>query len=165
MTFGSNCSTDVEGYTDSDYAGNTDNQKSTSGYVVTYGSGAISWRSKLKECRTLSTTEAEYIATSDTSKEVVWLHGLLANFLTKRRLDCPTPTIYCDSQSAIHLIQNPIYDAKTKHIEVLFHHIRELVTEKKLDVRKIDTEVNIANCLTKPLPKQCFGALRTMMGL
>ena len=71
LTFGSNNSTEVEGYTDSDYAGNTDNRKSTSGYVFTYGGGAISWRSKLQECTALSTTEAEYIATSDATKEVV----------------------------------------------------------------------------------------------
>ena len=77
----------------------------------------------------------------------------------------PTPTIYCDSQSAIHLIRNPVYHAKTKHIEVRFHHIRELVTEKRLEVQKIDTEVNIADFLTKPLPDQHLGALRTKLGL
>ena len=54
---------------------------------------------------------------------------------------------------------------KMKHIEIWFHHIYELVTEKKLEVRKIDTEVNIADCLTKPLPDQRFGALRTKLGL
>ena len=52
-----------------------------------------------------------------------------------------------------------------KLIEVWFHHIQELVTKKKLEFWKINTEVNIADCLTKPLPKQCFGALRTMTGL
>ena len=70
----------VEGCTDSDYAGNTDNRESTSGYVFTYGGGAISWRSKLQECTALSTTEAEYIATSDTTNEVLWLHRLSADF-------------------------------------------------------------------------------------
>ena len=84
LTFGSNNSTEVEGYTDSDYAGNTDNLKSTSGYVFTYGGGAISWRSKLQECTTLSTIEAEYIATSNVAKEAVWLHRLSPNFSTKR---------------------------------------------------------------------------------
>ena len=54
---------------------------------------------------------------------------------------------------------------KMKHIEVWFHHIRELVTKKKLEVRKIDTEVNIVDCLTKPLLEQRFETLRTMMGL
>ena len=75
---------EVEGYNDSDYTGNTDNQKSTSEYVFTYGGGAISWRSKLQECTTLSTTEAEYIAASDVAKEAVWLHCLSANFSAKR---------------------------------------------------------------------------------
>ena len=74
-------------------------------------------------------------------------------------------TIYCDSQSAIYLIQNPVYDAKMNHIEVRYHHIRELVTEKKLKVRKIDTEVNIVDCMTKPLPEERFKALRTSMGI
>ena len=78
LTFETNNSTEVEGYTDSDYAGNTDNRKSTSGYVFTYGGGAISWRSKLQECTALSTT------TSDAEEEVVWLHRLSANFLAKR---------------------------------------------------------------------------------
>ena len=69
LTFGSNNSTQVEGYTNSDYVGNTDNQKSTSGYVFTYGGVAISWRSKIQECTTLFTVEAEYIATLDAAKE------------------------------------------------------------------------------------------------
>ena len=161
LTFGLTTLAEVEGYTDSDYAGNTDNRKSTSGYIFTYGGGAISWRSKLQECTALSTTEAEYIA----AKEAIWLHQLSVDFGTANRIDQPAPTIYCDSQSTIHLINNPVYHAKTKHIEVRYHHIRELVTEKKLEVRKIDTEVNIADCLTKPLPDQRFGALRTKMGL
>ena len=81
LTFGSNNSTEVEGYTNSDNAGNTDNQKSTSGY---YGSGAISWRSKLQQWMVLSTTKVEYIATSHATKEAVWLHRLSANFSAKR---------------------------------------------------------------------------------
>ena len=91
LTFGSNNSTEVQGYTNSDYAGNTDNQKSTSGYVFTYGNGAISWRSKIKECTTLSTTKVEYMAASNAGKEVVWLHHLSANFSAKRRLYHPEP--------------------------------------------------------------------------
>ena len=74
LTFRSNNLTKVQGYTDSDYVGNTDNRKSTSGYVFTYGGGTISWRSKLQEYTTLSTIEFEYITTSDATKEVVWLH-------------------------------------------------------------------------------------------
>ena len=78
MTFGSNNSTIVEGYIDSDYSGNTNNRNSTLGYVFTYGNDAISWRSKLQECTTMSTTEAEFIAASEAAseatKEAIWLH-------------------------------------------------------------------------------------------
>ena len=99
------------------------------------------------------------------TKEVVWLHRLSADFSAKRRLNHPTPTIYFDSQRAIHLIRNPVYHMKTKHIEVRFHDIRELVTKKKLEVWKIDIEVNIVDSLTKPLSDQRFKALRGHTGL
>ena len=114
---------------------------------------------------TSSTTEAEYIATLDAAKEAIWLHRLSADFSAKRRLDHPPLTIYCDSQRVIHLIRNPVYHVKTRHIEVSFHHIQELITEQKFQVWKIDTEMNITDCLTKPLLEQRFRALRTMMGL
>ena len=71
LTFRLTTSNEVEGYTDSDYAGNTDNRKSTSGYIFTYGGGAISWRSKLQECTALSTKEVEYIETLEATKEVI----------------------------------------------------------------------------------------------
>ena len=90
---------------------------------------------------------------------------MLVDSSTKRQIDHPAPAIYCDSQSTIDLIQDPVYHAKTKHIEIRFRHIRELVTKKKLKVRKINTEVNIVDCVMKPLPEQRFGTLRTMMGL
>ena len=81
------------------------------------------------------------------------------------KLNHPALTIYRDSHSAIHLIRNPVYHTKMKHIEVRFNHIRKLVTETKLEVWMIDTEVNIADCMTKSLPEQHFGALRTKMEL
>ena len=121
----------LEGFTDSDYVGNLDNRKSTSGYIFTYQSNTMLWRSNLQECTTLSTTEAKYIIA-------------LADF--------------CHSQSMIHLIRNPVYHAKTKHIEITVrcHHIWQLITDKKLEVRKIDTKVNIVDCLTKPHPDHRF---------
>ena len=108
LTFGSNNSTEVEGYTDSDYAGNTDNRKSTSGYVFTYGGGAISSRSKLQECTTMSTTEAEFIAASEAAseatKEAIWQQRLMADFSIKRWIIQITLTLPWDSQITIHLM-------------------------------------------------------------
>ena len=118
-----------------------------------------------KECTTLSTTESECIAASEAAKEAIWLQRLSVDFSAKSQIDHPTLTLYCDSHSAICLIRKPVYHAKTKHNEVRYHHIQELIINKKLEVRKVDTEVNIANSMTKPLPDHRFGALRRRMGL
>ena len=80
LTFGSTNSTEIEGYTQSYYADIPNTKKSTSGYIFTYSGGAISCRSKLQECTTLSTIEAEYIDVSKSTKEAIWLHRLLTDF-------------------------------------------------------------------------------------
>ena len=90
---------------------------------------------------------------------------MTVDFLATGQIDHLAPTIDHDSESAIHLSNNPVYHEKTKHIEVWFHHIWELVMEKKLEIRKIDTEVNIADFLMKPLLRQCFRTLKTKMRL
>ena len=73
LTFRSANPAEVEGYTNSDYVRNSKNQKLTTCYIFTNGDSAISWRSKLQECTALSTTEVEYIATSEVTKEAIWL--------------------------------------------------------------------------------------------
>ena len=119
----------------------------------------------LQDCATLSTTEAEYIAASKATKEAISLHLLSADFSAKDRINHPAPTLYCNSQSAIHLTTNPLYHTKKKHIDVRYHHIRELISDKNLEVYKVDIEVNIADNLTKTLPDQRFNTLRGHMGL
>ena len=79
-----------------------------------------------------------------------------ADFSAKRRLNHPTPTIYCDSHNAIYLIRNPVYHAKTNlHIKVRFHHIRELVTEKKLEVRNIGKTLSFYRNVSLPSHMLC----------
>ena len=136
---------------DSDYVGNQDNRKSTFGYVFTYGGGAISWRSKLQECTTRSTTKDDYIVVLEIVKDAIWLHRQSINFSAKSQIDHSALTGHCDSQSTIHLIRNLVYHARKKHIKVRYHHIWKLIIEKNLEVRNINIKVNIANSLTKPL--------------
>ena len=133
--------------------------------MLTYAGYAISWRSKLQECTNPSTTEAEYIVMSKATKEAIWLQRLMVYFLTKSRTFHITLTLHCESQSAIHLGRNPVYQAKTKHIEMRYHHIRELFIDKKLKIQKINTKVNTVDCLTKSLQDYRFRALRGRMGL
>ena len=109
----------------------------------------------------LSTTEAEYMAASHASKEAVWLQILCSGigFLQKGvRLDC-------DIQSAIFLAKNPAYHAKTKHIDVQYHFVRDVVEDKKVLLEKVDTVKNVATSLTKYFSTGKFSWCRESMGI
>ena len=82
ILFGPNSTSGVVGYTNSDFADCVDSRKSATGYYFKFGNGAISWKSKLQECTTTSTNEAEYVATSDATKEALWV-GRLAHTLSR----------------------------------------------------------------------------------
>ena len=118
ITYNDGCEL-VCGYVDYDFAGDSDKRRSTSGYVFTLPSGAISWMSKLHNIVALSTTKEEYVVSSHACKEAVWLKGLFGEF--GRMLD--KVKLLCDSQSAIHLAKNPVYQSKTKHIPIKYHFV------------------------------------------
>lgn len=104
----------VIGYVDSDYASNLDKRRSTTGYVLTFVIGPISWKSTLHSTVELSTTEAEYKKITEAVKEVIWLQNLLEYLgLTREHIN-----VYCDSQSAIYLTKNQVYHTHMKHIHV-----------------------------------------------
>jgi hypothetical protein len=148
----SNSSTGLVGYVDSDYAGCLDSRRSTSGYVFTFGGCAVSWRSRLQDCVALSTAEAEYMAITDAVKEAIWLRNLYGE-LTQ---DVQKLNILCDSQSAIYLTKDGMFHERTKHIDVRYHKIREVIAEGDIIVKKVDTTNNAADMLTKVLPGTKF---------
>ena len=150
----------VVGFTDADYAGHADCRKSTSGYVFTFTGGAVSWISRLQKCVALSTTEAEYVAATEACKEALWLSYLVRDLgITE------LPILHCDSQSAIMLARNPVFHAKTKHIEVKYHFIRDVLDSKNIELVKVHTNNNPADLLTKGLPAERFAHCRQMMGV
>ena len=103
--------------------------------------------SKLQETIALSTTEAEYIAASDDSKEAISLKGLLDEIgRTRERVN-----VLCDSQSAIHLATNLSYHNKTNHIDVRYHFLRHVIDGGKVALKKVHTRENCADIFTKPL--------------
>jgi hypothetical protein len=109
----------------------------------------------------LSTTEVEYMAATHASKEAVWLQILCLGIgLVQQavRLDC-------DSQSAIFLAKNPAYHSKTKHIDVQYHFVRDMVEEKKVLLEKVDTLKNVADSLTKSMSIEKFSWCRVTMGI
>jgi hypothetical protein len=152
---------DIHGFVDADWAGDLDRRRSTSGYVFNLFGGAISWMSKRQAVVALSTTEAEYMAATHASKEAVWLQRLCSGIgLVQQavRLDC-------DSQSAIFLAKNPAYHSKTKHIDVQYHFVRDMVEEKKVLLEKVDTLKNVADSLTKSVSTEKFSWCRVTMGI
>ncbi|KAL3821238.1 hypothetical protein ACJIZ3_007143 [Penstemon smallii] len=133
------------GYVDSDYAGDLDKRRSTTGYLFTMAGGPVSWRSTLQSTVALSTTEAEYMAAGEAMKEAIWIHGLIKDLGVHQE----QVEVYCDSQSAIHLAKNQVHHARTKHIDVRFHFVREIVDEGTILLVKIGTADNPADMLTK----------------
>jgi len=145
-------SEDVVGYVDSDYAGNLDSRRSMTGYAFMFSGGPVCWKSTLQDTVALSTTEAEYMAVTEAAKEAVWLKGLVSElgFMQDSVL------LHCDSQSAIHLAKNQVYSARTKHIDVRYHRIREWLASGDLTLSKVHTDENASDMLTKPVPREKF---------
>ena len=108
---------------DSDFTGEVDHRRSTTGYVFTMAGTAISWMSQLQKIVTISTTEAEYVAVTESSKELIWLQSLLAEL----GFDQVMNVLHSDSQSAIHLAKNSAFHSRTKHIDLRYHFIRSLI--------------------------------------
>eukprot|EP00253_Pinus_taeda_P017569 PITA_17569 len=121
------------GFTDSDWAGDPDDRKSTIGYVFTLGSGPITWACKKQAAISLSSAEAEYRGAVETSKEALWLRQILSEFGFEQQY--PT-TLWCDNQSAIQLCKDPVQHQRSKHIELHMHFIRKLIHDHVLEVHQ-----------------------------
>ncbi|GJX34540.1 retrovirus-related pol polyprotein from transposon TNT 1-94 [Tanacetum coccineum] len=151
----------VKGYVDSDYAGDLDGSKSTTGYVFTLSGGIVSWVSKLQSVVAMSTTEAEYVAAAQASKEAVWLKMLLEELGHEQ----DNITLFCVNQSTLYLARNPAFHSKTKHIRVQYHFVREKVEEGTVDMQKIHTDDNVADYMTKAINCDKFIWCRSSCGL
>ncbi|KAK6158684.1 hypothetical protein DH2020_005998 [Rehmannia glutinosa] len=134
------------GYPDSDYAGCTDDRKSTGGHCIMLGGNLLTWSSKKQSVVSRSSVESEYRALTDTNADIIWLHSLLAELGIKT--ESPS-LIWCDNQSATALAANPVFHARTKHVEIDVHFIREKVLAKEIDVGFVPSEDQITDLLTK----------------
>ena len=147
----------LQGYSDADYAGDTTNRHSVSGQLWTLAWGPITWNSTKQRSVALSTTESEYIALSDASKQGQWIRALLRELQRPQYLSSTLATpIFSDNQACIALSKDPVAHSRTKHIDVRYHYIRQLVTYGKATVTYLPTGDMIADMLTKPLPITAF---------
>jgi hypothetical protein len=147
----------VEGYVDSDYAGDCTDRRSTYGSVFMLLGGPLAWYSRKQRSVSTSTTEAEYVALCQGSKEAVWLRDLLRELGFVQFLgDSREVQMYSDNQGCIALAENPENHARSKHIDVQYHYTRQLVEYGKIKLDYCPTEDMLADVLTKPLGFRAF---------
>jgi len=179
----------LNAYVDSDFAGLWSRETSHlrqsvllhAGYFITYAGCPVHWVSKLESEIALSTCEAEYIALSMCMRDLIPMRRLLEEvsskfkldeFLTTPLLNGPSKTItrqyqsivFEDNMGCLELASNPDKGRpRTKHISIKWHHFLDQVRSGAIKVKKIDTEVQPADLLTKPLPRSKFEALRKLL--
>jgi hypothetical protein len=154
----------VNGYTDASFQTDVDDSQSQSGFVFTVNGGAVSWKSSKQETVTDSTTEAEYVAASAAAKEGVWMRRFLIELGVFPNAASPL-NLHCDNNGAIAQAKEPRNHQKNKHVLRKFHLIREFVNRDEIKMCKIHTDLNVADPLTKALPRPKHEAHMRAMGI
>jgi hypothetical protein len=147
----------VSGFADADWAGCIDDRCSTRGFAIFLGSNLVSWSARKQLTVSQSSTEAEYKAIANAIAEIMWIQTLL------QELGVPHPSaasLWCDNLGATYLLANHVFHARTKHIEVGYHFVRERVARKQLEIRFISTNDQVADGFTKVLSLQKFTSIQ-----
>ena len=153
MVYGScGYTTDIVGYTDSNYGGDLLRRRSLICYVFTLFGCAITWKATLQSIVALYTIEAEYMSLIKGVKEGIWLHCIVDSL----GLDEQKPIIYRDSQSVLSLTKNPVYLKRSKHIDARLNFIKDIIKGNVFSIEKIATKDNPTDMLTKSLPIKKF---------
>ena len=150
------------GFSDSDWVGDIDDRKSTSGFVFFMGNTAFTWSSKKQPIVTLSTCEAEYVAASSCVTHAVWLRNLLGDLGMAQG---SATEVMVDNKSAIELAKNPVHHERSKHIDVRFHYIRDVMKRGEVSLKYVPSQEQAADIFTKPLPVVAFNHGRMMLGM
>lgn len=152
----------LKAYSDSDWASDVDKRRSCTGSIVLLSNGAVTWKSKRQEIVALSSTEAEYVALSETTKEILWIQQLI-NELKPKYVGCVE--IFVDNTSAMSIANEEAFRARTKHIDIRHHHIRQQLELGKIKLSHVSTNHMTADLLTKAINGIKTQECATAMGL
>lgn len=152
----------LEGYCDSDWAGDRDDRKSTTGFVFFISDTAFTWSSKKQPIVTLSTCEAEYVAATSAVCHAIWLRNLFKEIGV---VQDELILINMDNKFAIALSKNPVLHDRSKHIDTRFHFIRDCISRKKICVKYVKTEDQVADIFTKALKIEVSKKFRMLIGI
>ncbi|KAJ7517739.1 hypothetical protein O6H91_21G038800 [Diphasiastrum complanatum] len=153
----------LRAYSDADFVGDKVDRRSTSAFVTFLCNGIVSWLSKKQDTISLSSTESEYKALTSTTKEILWLKRLLVELQVMEAEE--QPIIFCDNQSNQALATNPTFHARSKHIEIAHHFVREKIQAKEIKLHHVSSSDCLADLLTKALPNTSFIKLRSALGV
>ena len=154
----------VKGYVDASFDSDLDDSKSQTGYVYILNGGAVSWCSCKQSVVAGSTCKAEYIAASEAANEGVWMKEFISDLGVIPSASGPTK-IFWDNTGAIALAKKSKFHKRTKHIKRRFNSIRDLVQVGDIEICKIHTDLNVADPLTKPLPRAKHDQHQDSMGV
>ena len=154
---------EIVGFSDSDFGGDPDKRRSTTGYVFTLAGGAVSWSSKLQPAVAASTTEAEYMAAAHSTKEALWLKKVIKSF--RQSKGDQALKMFGDNQAALCIMQNPTSHQRTKHIDVQHHFVRDRVQRGEVQFMHVNSKDNCADMLTKAVCKPQLESIRAQIGL
>ena len=141
----------IYGYADADFATDVDSRKSTTGWLFMYNGGVISWRSQQQSVTALSTSEAEYMALSDAAKEA---RSLLKLNVSLDNDSTNNIKIYEDNRGCIKWTSTQAEPNRTKHIDIHFHHIKDWVKLGRISIEYVETDLQLADAMTKPLSRE-----------
>ena len=156
LFFKKNEQRNVEAFTDADWAGSVEDRRSTSGYCTKVWGNLVIWRSKKQSIVARSSAEAEFRALAQGTCELIWLKRLLEEL--KMSSEYPMK-LYCDNKAAISIAHNPVHHDRTKHVEIDRHFIKEKIDLGVICMTYVSTKQQVADILTKGLPKQSFEIL------
>ncbi|GJY15376.1 copia protein [Tanacetum coccineum] len=146
---------------DADHEGCQDLTRSTSGSAQFLGDRLVSWSLKKQRSTAISTTEAEYIAMSGCCAQILWMRSQLKDY----GFDFNKIPLYCDNKSAIALCCNNVQHSRSKHIDIRHHFIREQVENRVVELYFVETNYQLADILTKALPRERFEFLLPRLGM
>jgi hypothetical protein len=153
---------EMEVFTDSDFGGDANKFKSTSGYMILWDGVVVFWQSKKQKIVALSSTEAEYIAATVCVCQVIWIREVL-NDLGALIEDCTT--VKCDNTYTIELSKHTMFHGRCKHIGVRFHFLRDMLREGEIELEHCSSKVHTADIMTKLLKGDTYEDLRMKLSV
>ncbi|GJR78981.1 ribonuclease H-like domain, reverse transcriptase, RNA-dependent DNA polymerase [Tanacetum coccineum] len=151
----------LEAFSDSDYAGDNHDRRSTSGGCQYLGRRLVSWQCKKQTIVAISSTEAEYVAAASCCAQVLWMQNQLLDY----GFNFMNTEIHIDNESTICIVRNPVLHSKTKHIQIRHHFIRDCYEQRLINVVKVHTDDNVADLLTKGFDLARFNFLVVTIGM